>query len=530
MTVARRSWPGRAAGVLLPLFSMASTRSWGIGEFADVVAVARWMRDAGLRVLQLLPLNEMAPGQGSPYSALSAMALDPVFISVPLVRDFRAIGGENALDTAERGLLARVRGSRGVDYPGVRTLKERVFRAAFRQFARHEWAHDTDRAAELRAFIAGQAWWLDDYALFRAAHHVSGGLAWSAWSPGVRDRDRAALSRMRRESAQEMLYRQYLQWIAHTQWSDARALAAQVRLAGDFPFGVAADSADVWANQDLFSFEAAVGAPPDAFSEEGQNWQLPMYRWDVIRERGYEWFRARARRTADLFDLFRVDHVVGLFRTWVFPRDGRPPHFVPSEESEQASQGEAVLRAVIGAGAPVIAEDLGTIPEYVRAALRAQHVPGYKVMRWERSYKEAGMPFLDPAHYPPPSVATSSTHDTETVAAWWRDADEGERAAILAVVEPRAEAKGMSPRPASPFVPAVRDALLESLYASGSDLLVLPVQDIFGWTDRINVPATVGNSNWIWKLPWPTDRLDAQPEAAERQQTLRRWAERHGRL
>ena len=125
MSVTPRAESERAAGLLLPLFSMPSTRSWGIGECADLPVLARWMRDAGLGVLQVLPLNEMAPGQASPYSAVSAMALDPVFISVPDVPDFHELGGEDALDTAARGLLDHARASRGVDYWSVRTLKDR---------------------------------------------------------------------------------------------------------------------------------------------------------------------------------------------------------------------------------------------------------------------------------------------------------------------------------------------------------------------------------------------------------------------
>jgi 4-alpha-glucanotransferase len=521
---------GRVAGLLLPLFSMPSTRSWGIGEFADLGRIARWMRGAGLRVLQVLPLNEMAPGQSSPYSAISAMALDPIFLSVPAIPDFQATGGEDALDTGERGTLAHVRASRGVDYWAVRTLKERVLRRAFRQFVEREWAHDTERAARLRAFIADQAWWLDDYAVFRAAHHLSDGKTWREWNPDLRDPQSSTVARLRRESGQEVLYRQYLQWIAQTQWLTARGQAAPIRIAGDFPFGVAAESADVWGNQALFSFDGAVGAPPDAFSEEGQNWQLPVYRWDIMRERGYEWFGTRARRTADLFDLFRVDHVVGLFRTWVFPRDERAPHFVPLEVAAQRAQGKAVLRAVIAAGATVIAEDLGTIPGFVRAAMRRLGVPGYRVLRWERAWNEPGQPYVEPSTYPALSVATSGTHDTETLAAWWEDLDEGERLAALAVVDPRARESGTSPHHEDAFVPGVRDALLESLYGSGSNLLILPLQDVFGWTDRINVPAIVDDRNWTWKLPWPVDEMDARPEAVERQHALRRWAERHRRV
>ena len=529
MIAGRPSRPGRQAGLLLPLFSMPSGRSWGIGEFADIARLSSWMRGAGLRLLQVLPLNEMAPGQASPYSALSAMALDPIFVSVADVPDFEAAGGEASLDEGARTLLAHVRSGRAVDYAGVRAIKERALRSSFHRFLEQEEARDTRRAAELRAYAAREAWWLDDYAVFRAAHHLGGGACWREWPAGLRDHDARAIARFRREAAREIQYRQYLQWIAHVQWNSARAEAGEVRVAGDFPFGVAADSADVWARQSLFDFEGSTGAPPDAFSDTGQNWHLPASRWDVMREERYAWFGARARRAADLFDAFRVDHVVGLFRSWVFTDGGKAAGFVPPEEPEQIAQGRAVLAAIIAAGAEVVAEDLGTIPGFVRESLRGLGVPGFKVLRWERQWDEPGRPFIPPADYPLLSVATSGTHDTETLAAWWTAADEIERLAVLSAIGRLAAGTTGAPRETGSFTAGTRDVLLEALYASGSDLLVLPMQDVFGWTDRVNVPATVGDSNWTWRLPWLVDALDSQAEARERQRTLRRWAALHGR-
>jgi len=515
---------GRQAGLLVPLFSCPSTRSWGIGEFADLPVVAAWMRDAGLRLLQLLPLNEMAAGQSSPYSATSAMALDPIFITVPAVADFEALGGEPALDGASRDMLAGARANRRLDYQRVRQIKLGALRAAFERFFMEEWARDSKRAADLRRFADEQHWWLDDYALFRALQHTAGGGEWQKWPDGVRVRKPEALARARRELDREVLFRQYLQWIAQSQWQSARSAAHDIRVFGDFPYGVSADSADVWAHQDLFSFDGTIGAPPDAFSDAGQNWRLPMYRWDVMAARNYEWFGERARRAADLFDGYRVDHVVGLFRTWMFPLDDRPPRFVPAHRADQTVQGQAVLRAMLATGADVVAEDLGTIPDFVRAALGSLNIPGYRVLRWEREWKAAGQPFRNPRDYPACSLATSGTHDTETLAAWWNGLDLAERTAALSATGAMTTGSGAA------FGPAVRDHLLEALYASGSDLLVLPIQDVFGWKDRINVPAVTDDINWTWKLPWPVDSFDAQPEAAERAQTLRAWGARHGRL
>jgi 4-alpha-glucanotransferase len=399
-----------------------------------------------------------------------------------------------------------------------------ALRAAFERFREEEWARDSARASDLRRFAEQQRWWLDDYALFRALQHTTGGGEWRDWPAGIRDRDPEAMVRARRDFNQEVLFRQYLQWIAQDQWQRARAAVRDIRVFGDFPFGVSADSADVWAHQDLFSFDGTIGAPPDAFSDKGQNWRLPMYRWDVMAARQYEWFAARARRAADLFDGYRVDHVVGLFRTWMFPLDHRSPRFIPAAEAEQNRQGNAVLRALMACGADVVAEDLGTIPDFVRAALRELNIPGYRVLRWEREWHTPRRPFKDPRDYPACSVATSGTHDTDTLAAWWNGLGIDLRTAVLT-------ATGATASDAvAGFGPALRDQLIEALYASGSDLLVLPIQDVFGWTDRINVPAVIDGVNWTWKLPWAVDRVAAQPEAKARAEALTAWGARYGRL
>lgn len=519
----------RRAGLLIPLFSCHSSRGWGIGEFGDLPPLADWMREAGLSLLQILPLYETAPGQTSPYSSISTMALDPIFIHVPDVPDYEGIGGDGWLGDEDRARLGRVRESGAINYRVVHDLKERALRACFDHFMDEEWERDSARAGELRAFAGREAWWLYDYAMFRAVAHVTGRMDWRAWPEGLRRRDADALSRVGGEHGREILYRQYLQWIAHTQWEAARHAAAEVKVYGDFPFMAATDSADSWAKQRLLSFDVDAGAPPDAFSKDGQNWKLPVYRWDAVRASGYDWFYQRARRAAELAAGFRVDHVVGLFRTWVFPHDGSAPRFVPADEAVQLVQGRDVLAAIQRAGAEVIAEDLGTIPDFVRTTLADLGIPGYKVLRWERLWEAPGQPLVDPLEFPPASLATSGTHDTETLAEWWAAAPADERRAVLALAAAR-HPDAARPGPAAPFVPAIRDALLELLFESGSGLLVLPIQDVFGWTHRVNVPAVVDDRNWTWKLPWPVDRLADEAEAQERQRALRGWSRRHGRL
>jgi 4-alpha-glucanotransferase len=508
---------------------MPTSRSWGIGEIGDVAPMAAWMRRAGLRLLQLLPINEMAPGQKSPYSAISAMAIDPIFISLADLEDHVAEGGEAGVDAASRRLLAEVRRSREIDYAAVRALKNQALRAAFLRFLEAEWRRHTPRAEAFRLFLALHRWWLDDDALFRALHARAGERPWTEWGPGLREHAPAAVEAAARELADEVLYYQYLQWVADTQWKAARRAAGPVALFGDLPFMVDADSADVWANQALFDFSGTVGAPPDAFSEAGQNWGLPVYRWDVMEASGDEWLRQRARRSADLYAGYRIDHLVGFYRTYVFPKDGSKPHFTPADEEAQLALGERVLGIFADAGARVIAEDLGTVPTFVRASLGRLGIPGYRVLRWEREWEEPGRPFRDPRAYPRQSVATSGTHDTEPMAVWWNEAPEDERAELLHLPFIAARLAGPSEAAEIPYDASLRDTLLELLFASGSDLLILPIQDVFGWSDRVNVPASVSADNWTYRLPWPIDRLDEQPAARERRARVATWTKQYGR-
>ncbi len=492
--------------------------------------MARWLDAAGQRVLQLLPITEMPPTEGSPYSALSAMAIDPQFISLGALEDFDAIGGEAGLSADDRARLDTARGAPRIDYAAIRPLKLAALRRAFAHFLEKELRGGSARAAAFAAFCAEQSWWLEDYALFRALHARYDERPWTEWPEPLRNREPLALTSAAAELADDVRFRQYAQWVAAVQWADARRGAGRVELFGDLPFMVSADSADVWARQDEFRLDVSVGVPPDAFSADGQDWGLPAYRWDVLAERDFDWLRHRARRSADLFDGYRIDHLVGFFRTYIRWTGGAA--FTPSDERSQQELGECVLSVFRDAGAEIIAEDLGTVPDFVRGSLMRLGVPGFKVFRWERHWDEPGQPFRDPADYVAPAVATSGTHDTEPMAVWWQRAAADERAAALAIPSVRDrlnDADRTAAREGAELSPTLRNALLEALYASGADLLLVPIQDVFGWHERINQPATVGDDNWTWRLPWPSDRLSAEPQANAVARQLKAWSEKYGR-
>jgi 4-alpha-glucanotransferase len=513
----------RQAGVLLPLFSLRSGSDWGVGEIPDLVPFSRWCADAGFSVLQILPVNEASRGQHSPYGALSAFALDPVYIAPSALLDYQEAGGDEALPDDARRALAAVRAAPSVSWDQVRALKRVAFALAFERFVREEWQRRTPRALALEAFAAEHAW-IADYALFTALHDTEqGGRGWTEWPAPLRDRDAGALSEARARLSREVLFLTWLQWEGDQQWRAARRAAngAGVELAGDLPFMVATDSADVWARRDLFRLDARVGVPPDAFSATGQDWGLPVYRWDVMATQEFPWLTARARRMAELYDLYRVDHVVGLYRTYFFPDDGTPAAFVPATEPEQTRNGERVL-GIFKQDARIIAEDLGTVPDFVRASLVSLDIPGYRVQRWEKNWESDGKAFRDPARWPALSVATTGTHDTEPVADWFDGLPAEERRQLLELPQLAA----LRARGAERWDDGVRDALLDMIYAAGSDLLLLPFGDAFGARERVNVPGTVTDENWTYRMPSDLQALAADRASTER---LRGLAVRSGR-
>lgn len=514
----------RQAGVLLPLFSLRSPADWGVGEIPDLVPWARWCAAAGFSAAQVLPVNEASRGQNSPYAALSAFAVDPVYVGVGALEDFEAAGGVAALSREDQALLEAVRAAPSVRWSDVRELKRRALDLAFRRFEREEWARRSARARALEEFRAQEAAWLDDYALFVAIHDgEQGGRAWTDWPAPLRDREPGAIAEARARRSRLLLFHAWLQWQAEEQWHAARAAAnaCGVELAGDLPFMVATDSADVWARREDFRLDARVGVPPDAFSATGQDWGLPVYRWDAMARDGFRWLTERARRMADLYGLYRVDHVVGLYRTYFFPNGGGEPAFVPAGEEAQIRNGERVLH-LLSRGARVIAEDLGTVPDFVRESLARIGVPGYRVLRWERHWHDPGQPFRDPERWPALSVATTGTHDTESLAEWYDAMPDDERRALLALPQLAA----LRERGPAPFDEGVRDALLELVYRSGSDLLLLPFQDAFGTRERVNVPGTMNDENWTYRISVGLGALHADRPARERLRALAARARR----
>jgi 4-alpha-glucanotransferase len=520
MTAPAQPAPRRIVGVTVPLFSLRSEASWGIGEIGDLPAFAALLAKAGIGLIQLLPLAEISAPNTSPYAALSAFGIDPIYLSLTHVADLRDLGNEQALGKDGAAKLEQLRRApHGIDYDAVRELKRRALRAGVQRFHARELgagAGGSRRARSFLEFLDRHREWLPDFALYRALKDAHGGAAWEAWPAPLRDRDRAALRGAEVRLAGDILYYEYVQWLAHAQWADARHALHQlgVEVMGDLPFMVDRDSADVWAHRGEFRLDMAVGCPADQFDPDGQDWGLPPYHWKAMAP-AFTWLRRRARYSGELYDRFRIDHLVGFFRTYMRPYDARRDaagklvagSFDPPGEPDQQAHGERVVGAMIAAareaGAELIAEDLGSIPEYVAPSLHKLGAPGYKVLRWEQ---KDGV-FSDPAAWPTLSVACLGTHDTDAAASWWAELPDAERAALLQLPVLR----DLSPKPGKEFTPEVHAALLRLICGAGSELVLLLIQDVLGTTDRINVPSTVGPHNWTYRLPRPVDALAREP-------------------
>jgi 4-alpha-glucanotransferase len=520
----------RAAGVAVPLFSLRQPDDIGSGEILDLIPFTDWLAHWHQAIVQLLPINETAPREASPYNTLSAFAIDPAYISAMRVTDVvrsRAAQAWLASGPVQQQ-LHRLQRARRRQQHAAHTLRLALLQLGFDHF--QTLPSSAARVAAFERFCRTNGWWLDDYALFRALKERQKWRNWERWPKPLRDRHPDALAAAAAALQPRSRFFRYLQWIAAEQWGAVRkhARARGVLIKGDLPFVCGRDSADVWAHRELFDLSSSAGAPPDTFSTSGQAWGLPLYNWDALRRSGYEWWRQRARQARALYDLFRVDHVVGLYRTYAIPvQEGGTAGFIPRDEHEQLTQGHALLSGILeeaGTATGVIAEDLGTVPPWVRASLSQLGIPGYKVLRWER----ADDSYTVPRAYPPLSVATTGTHDTDTLVTWWDGLEADERTNVLSSLD----VNGCSLDASLAALPLLRElhlAVLRRLYEAGSVLTIVPIQDLFGWSARINTPATVDRANWSFRLPVPVNALDRDPAIRERMAALRDLIDASGR-
>jgi len=307
-----------SAGVAVPLFALRSRQSAGVGDVDDLRLLVDWCVQTGQKIIQILPINDIGDQETSPYNALSAMALDPIYISLNKsvkemkIKDPKII---KAIKTARNELDALPR----VNYEKVREAKHRILRMIFHSVIPEPTTnHKSQTTNQLHTFIQTHSSWLHDYALFRVLKKEYGNKAWKDWPKKVRERDAKTLERLRQNHAAELLYHQFLQMILFDQFADSHHYANQkgIFLKGDIPILVSPDSVETWAHPEYFKPGFIAGAPPDMFSEKGQRWGFPVYDWEYLAQTRYQFWADRLQYAENFFDLYRIDHVLGFFRIW----------------------------------------------------------------------------------------------------------------------------------------------------------------------------------------------------------------------
>jgi len=512
----------RLSGILLPVFSLRSRTDLGVGDFGALPHLFAWMERAQQRMLMVLPLLPTAHHDPSPYATRSAFGLNSLFIDLNAVPEFVEGGGLGQLNPEERAAAEEARTAERVRYDRVFWLKGHLLRRAFDRFFEGAWKGDGEPARQLKRYLSEQSRWLDAFSLFQAISRREEYRPFWEWPKPLRDRNPQALAEAGQQLSHEVLYQSWLQWVAESQWQKVReeARRRKILLCGDEPFIIGSDSADCWAWPTLLRRDARLGVPPDAFSATGQDWGLPYFDFGEMAKDDNAWLRFRAEKSASYFDLRRVDHAVGYFRQWI--RDGQAPtgRFLPPLEPDQREQGERIFK-LIGASAGVVAEDLGMVPPWARETLTRLGVPGYRVLRWERDNDQ----YRDPRQYPAMSLVTSGTHDTDTQREWWETASDAERAG-LARVSP--ELQSLGPLSAE-YTAAVHQALLRTALQAGSNICLFPWQDVLGTRDRINLPGTMGERNWSYRIAQDAEELLTHPETRVAAERLAPWTSNAGR-
>jgi 4-alpha-glucanotransferase len=497
----------RVSGILLHVTSLPSP--YGIGDLGPAAyRFADFLARTNQRLWQVLPLGPVGLGN-SPYSSPSTFAGNPLLISPEPLVEYGLLTDEDLAPLTDLP-------DDHVDYERVSTRKEAVLRTAFERYqADRSVVSDT----ALAQFRDGQASWLDDYALYAALKDAHDGAPWMEWPDPLSRRDPDALRHAREEHADAVRRHVFWQYLFHRQWTALQSYchARDIKLFGDLPIYVARDSADVWANQELFLLDeegnptVVAGVPPDYFSPEGQRWGNPIYRWDEMEANGYRWWKDRMRRTLEQVDLVRLDHFRGFDAYWEIPAEAETAVDGEWQEGPGVSFFEE-LEDELGE-LPVVAEDLGVITDSVEALRDECGFPGMAVLQFAFETDPTNE-FL-PHNYRRTLVAYPGTHDNNTTVGWWTD--------DLSSDEVRAYAREYLNLDDADG--EVHEQALRALMASVADRVVAPLQDVLGLGTeaRMNKPGRP-TGNWQWRFT-PEQVTD---EAEELLETLTRIYGRAG--
>ena len=469
----------RSSGILLHPTSLPGP--YGIGDLgAGAYGFVDWLEAHGQSIWQVLPLGPTSYGD-SPYQTLSAFAGNPNLISLDrLVK----VGLLRASDLVDTPPFPRDR----VDYGWIIPFHNQKLALAFHRFRE---SSDSQLKREYEQFISESRFWLEDFALFIALKRGHKLRPWIEWESGFRQRDEATLDAARETLAEQIAAERFRQWLFHRQWTALKTYANDkgIRLFGDLPIFVAHDSADVWAHQHEYFLDdagnpiAVAGVPPDYFSPTGQRWGNPLYRWEVMKTAGYNWWIERIRALLRLVDTIRIDHFRGFEAYWEIPADEPTAINGAWVKGPGAPLFDAIESAL--GELPIIAEDLGVITPEVEKLRDDFGLPGMKVLHF--AWSDSANPFL-PHNHSVNCIVYTGTHDNNTTRGWWEnEVDERTRAFI-------------------------KDYLGQDVYdivwtlarlgmRSSGRVFIMPMQDVLGLgaDARLNTPG-VAAGNWTWRI------------------------------
>lgn len=485
----------RASGILLHPTSLPGP--FGSGDFGpDAYRFVDWLASAGQTYWQMLPLGEIGPGN-SPYMSSSAFAGNILLI------DLAELADQGWLEDKDLKPHPEFLSDR-IDFSLMQPFRLERLRSAAKHF--FSGSQTSKRQTALRAayseFCAQECAWLDDYALFMTLNEIQNGHDWSAWPTDLANRDSIALRLAEKVFATEVGFWKFCQWCFARQWSNLKQYAIErgVRIIGDVPIFVAYQSADVWAHQELFELDdkgrptVVAGVPPDYFSETGQLWGNPLYRWNIHESTGYAWWIARMRHALKHFDQVRIDHFRGFVAYWEIPADASTAihgRWMPGPGAQLFD----ALNAAIGE-LPIIAEDLGIITPDVVELREKFHFPGMRILQF--AFGEDEDHYFLSHRYVPNSVAYTGTHDNDTSIGWWSTATPGEQ--------------GFAKKYLGSEGHHIHWDMIRSIAGSEANTIIVPMQDVLGLPGehRMNFPGQPAG-NWEWRFSWEM----IQPDMAQ---------------
>lgn len=470
----------RKSGILLPISSIPA--KYGVGTFSkQAYEFVDFLVEAGQKIWQILPLGPTSYGD-SPYQSFSTFAGNPYFIDLEQLMELGYISKEDC-EGVNFGTNPEY-----VDYGQMYANRFPILRKAYDAAL----SKGMQQEEGYRKFMEENAYWITDYALYMAVKTSFDNICWTDWDEDIRLRKPEAVQAYTEKYTYEMGFYYFQQYMFHIQWKELKEYANDngIEIVGDIPIYVAFDSADTWANPELFQLDeenlpiGVAGCPPDAFSENGQLWGNPLYKWEYHKETHFAWWMKRIAHCYEMYDIVRIDHFRGFDEYW----------FVPYGD-ETAQNGKwlsgpgialfETMKEVLGEK-KVIAEDLGFLTESVLELVDNTGFPGMKVLQFAFG-GGADNAYL-PHNHKKNSIVYTGTHDNETTVGWYWNLDEHTRKHVKDYFDITDETK-------------VNWTFIRAALSSVADTVVIPMQDYLGLGNeaRINTPSTLG-SNWEWRM------------------------------